>query len=352
MSVESKIKQLLEAKNAQEQLSEEEMDVTADAGVKASTNVKKDTSKSSVAATAGDMTQPMQGSSEKASFDETEEDEKNLGAKFASTVSKDTTLPMSKGDAKTVKTQAMEAVDVKSELNSIFGEDLSEEFRSKATSIFEAAVIARVNVEMEKVTSKLEEQNQAQVEEFMDTMIEKIDSYLNYVVEQWMDENQLAIDSGLKTEITEEFISGMKKLFKESYIDIPEEKYDVLGEMTDKVETLSSELNDSIQENVELVKKFNDLKKQIVFEEQTKDLAATEVEKLKKLVEGVEFDSEDLYKEKISVIKENYFPKSGKTTSVPETQVLVEDSSNEAPIEESGVMTKYVSAISRSIKSR
>ena len=352
MSVESKIKQLLEAKNAQEQLSEEEMDVTADAGVKASTNVKKDTSKSSVAATAGDMTQPMQGSSEKASFDETEEDEKNLGAKFASTVSKDTTLPMSKGDAKTVKTQAMEAVDVKSELNSIFGEDLSEEFRSKATSIFEAAVIARVNVEMEKVTSKLEEQNQAQVEEFMGTMIEKIDSYLNYVVEQWMDENQLAIDSGLKTEITEEFISGMKKLFKESYIDIPEEKYDVLGEMTDKVETLSSELNDSIQENVELVKKFNDLKKQIVFEEQTKDLAATEVEKLKKLVEGVEFDSEDLYKEKISVIKENYFPKSGKTTSVPETQVLVEDSSNEAPIEESGVMTKYVSAISRSIKSR
>ena len=205
---------------------------------------------------------------------------------------------------------------------------------------------------MDKVSSKLEEQNEIHLKEFKDFLVDKVDSYLNYVVENWMEENQIAIESGLKTEITEEFISGMKKLFKESYIDIPEEKYDVLGEMTDKVETLSSELNDSIQENVELVKKFNDLKKQIVFEEQTKDLAATEVEKLKKLVEGVEFDSEDLYKEKISVIKENYFPKSGKTTSVPETQVLVEDSSNEAPIEESGVMTKYVSAISRSIKSR
>jgi hypothetical protein len=351
MSVEAKIKQLLEGKKA-EQLTEEQMDVTADAGVKASANVKKDTSKSSVAAVAGDATAPMQGSSEKATFDDMEEDETNLGAKAAASVSKDTTLPTSKGDAKSVKTQAMEAVDVKSELNSIFGEELSEEFRTKATSIFEAAVIARVNVEMEKVTSKLEEQNQAQIDEFMGSIVEKVDSYLNYVVEQWMEENQVAVDSGLRTEISEEFISGMKKLFKESYIEVPEEKYDVLGDMSDKIDTLSSELNATIQENVELVKKFNDLKKQIVFEEQTKDLAATEAEKLKKLVEGVEFDSEDLYKEKISVIKENYFPKNAKTTPVPETQVLVEDSSNEAPVEEDGVMTKYVSAISRSIKSR
>lgn len=349
MSVEAKIKQLLEGKKA-EQLTEEQMDVTADAGVKASANVKKDTSKSSVAAVAGDATAPMQGSSEKATFDDMEEDETNLGAKAAASVSKDTTLPTSKGDAKSVKTQAMEAVDVKSELSSIFGEELSEEFRTKATSIFEAAVIARVNVEMEKVTSKLEEQNQAQIEEFMGSIVEKVDSYLNYVVEQWMEENQIAIDNGLKTEITEEFIVGLKKLFKENYIEVPEEKYDVLDDLTTKVEEMEEKLNESINDNIEIAKQYVELKKQVIFEEETKNLASTEVEKLSKLIEGVEFDSEDLFREKVSVIKENYFPKEAKKSA---EQTLVEETEAQAPSFEQGdVMSKYAQAISRSAKSR
>lgn len=365
MSVESKIKELLESKKAQKQLSEEgTQDLAAagvaDTGAKASMNAKKDTSKSSQVANAGDTTQPMQGSSQKATFTETDEDEENQGAKAAAPVSKDTTLPTSKGDAKSAKTPAMEEVateeqqtiaevDLKTELASIFGEDISEEFKSKATSIFEAAVIARVNSEMEKVVEKLEEQTAEQLIEYKDTLVEKVDSYLNYVVKQWMEENQLAIDSGLRNEITEEFMSGLQKLFKENYIEIPEEKYDVIDDMDSKITTLESELSKAIDENVTIIKEYTELKKQIIFEESTKDLASTEVEKLKKLVEGVEYESDDLYKEKLSVIKENYFPKVAKTS--PE-KTLIEETGTGKPFDTNDVMSKYVEAISRAKKNR
>jgi hypothetical protein len=283
----------------------------------------------------------------------------NPGAKAAASVSKDTTLPTSKGDAKSAKTPAMEEtesseqtiseVDVKSELAYIFGEDISEEFKSKATSIFEAAVIARVNSEMERVLEKLEEQNANQLVEYKEALVEKVDSYLNYVVEQWMEENQVAVEHGLRNEITEEFMSGLQQLFKENYIEVPEEKYDVIEDMDSKIESLTQELNKTIEESVQLAKDYVELKKQIIFEDSTKDLAATEVEKLQRLIEGVEFDSEDLYKEKVAVIKENYFPKTGKTS--PE-QTLVEETGTGQAFEPTDVMAKYVQAISRAKKSR
>lgn len=356
MSVESKIKELLGSKKP-EQLQEESI---VSAASKAAAATTKDTSKAGVAANAGETTQPMQGSSEKASFDTMDEDEPNLGSKSASKVSKDTTLPTSKGDAKSVKVPAMEEteteeeviqeVDIKSELSSIFGDDLSEEFRTKATSIFEAAVIARVNSEMEKIVEKLEEQNGAQLQEYKETMVEKVDSYLSYVVEQWMEENQIAIDNGLRTEIAEEFMSGLKNLFKESYIEVPEEKYDVLDELSTKVETLEGELNESINDNIELAKQFVELKKKVIFEEETEDLASTEIEKLGKLIEGVEFDSEELFREKVAVIKENYFPKEAKKSA---EQVLAEDTAAAEPIvESSDTMSKYVQTISRAARAR
>ena len=365
MSVESKIKELLESKKAQKQLSEEStQDLAAagvaDTGAKASANAKKDSSKAAAVANAGDTTQPMQGSSQKATFTTTDEDDENQGAKAAAPVSKDTTLPTSKGDAKSAKTPAMEEVateeqetisevDLKTELASIFGEDISEEFKSKATSIFEAAVIARVNSEMEKVVEKLEEQTAEQLIEYKETLVEKVDSYLNYVVKQWMEENQLAIDHGLRNEITEEFMSGLQKLFKENYIEIPEEKYNVIDDMDSKITTLESELSKAIDENVTIIKEYTELKKQIIFEESTKDLASTEVEKLKKLIEGVEYESDDLYKEKLSVIKENYFPKVAKTS--PE-KTLIEETGTGKPFDTSDVMSKYVEAISRAKKNR
>jgi hypothetical protein len=369
MSVENKIKELLDrAGHKQSQLTEESKeDLTtsgiADIGAKAAMNMSRDTSKAGKAANAGDTTQPKQGYSQDASFTEMDEDEPNIGSKSASSVSKDTTLPKSKGDAKSVRTPAMEEeevdgetitedeVDVQSQLNSIFGEELSEEFKTKATSIFEAAVIARVNNEMEKVTAKLEEQNAEQLLEFKETIVEKVDSYLNYVVEQWMEENQLAVESGLRTEIAEEFMSGLKNLFKEHYIEVPEEKYDVLGELQSKTEELEAKLNEAIEGNIAASKELAELKAAKIIEEQTKGLADTEVEKLKKLVEGVDFENEELYREKVGVIKENYFPKAPKNS--PE-KVLVEESAanGNSSFSSNDPMAKYMSAISRSVKTR
>lgn len=370
MSVENKIKQLLSRKSEQ-QLTEESAEKLAEGEIVAAAQTaaaatSKDTSKAAKAATAGDTTQPKQGSSEVPSVSSHDEDDANLGAKAAASVSKDTTLPKSKGDAKSVKTPAMEeeevegeaiteeekeeTIDVSSQLNSIFGEELSEEFKQKATSIFEAAVIARVNDEMDKVTSKLEEQNQLQLDEFKAGLVEKVDSYLNYVVEQWMEENALAVESGLRTEIAEDFISGLKTLFKEHYIEVPEEKYDVLDELQTKAETLEAKLNEAIDQNVAALKELSEVKQAKIFEEETKDLAATEVEKLKKLVEGVDFENEELYREKVSVIKENYFPKAAPKS--PEKVLVEESGTNPAAFETNSVMTKYVQSLSRTVKSR
>jgi hypothetical protein len=204
---------------------------------------------------------------------------------------------------------------------------------------------------MEKVTSKLEEQTATQLVEFKEALVEKVDGYLNYVVEQYMEENKLAVESGLRTEIAEDFIQGMKTLFKEHFIEVPEEKYNVLDELQTKTETLQSELDASITESIELAKELNALKAASILDEQTKDLAATEAEKLKKLVEGVDFDSEDLYREKVSVIKENYFPKTPKQS--PEKMLVEESGTNPtAFIDTNSMMSRYVDTLSRSIKTR
>ena len=359
MSVENKIKQLLERANGIEQLDEASETVVADG--KPTVNTAKDTSKAGQGSGQGDSSMPRQGSSKDADMEEVMDatGKNSASAKASKEVNP---LPM-KGDAKSVKTQAMEEtdedgetieeeiVDIKTQLDSIFGEDLSEEFRTKATSIFEAAVIARVNNEMDAVTSRLEEQTASQLVEFKEALVEKVDGYLNYVVEQYMEENELAIESGLRTEIAEDFIQGMKTLFKEHFIEVPEEKYDVLEEMQSKSEDLQSQLDESITQSIELAKELNALKAAAILDEQTKDLAATEAEKLKKLIEGVDFDSEDLYREKVSVIKENYFPKASKQS--PE-QMLVEESGTNpsAFIDNNSMMSRYVDTLSRTIKTR
>jgi hypothetical protein len=242
-----------------------------------------------------------------------------------------------------------ESVNIKSQLNSIFGEELSEEFRTKATSIFEAAVIARVNNEMESVTARLEEQAQTQLDEHKAGLVEKVDSYLNYVIEQWMEENTLAVENGLRTEIAEDFITGLKSLFKEHYIEVPEEKYDVLEELQNKAEELEAKLNEAVNQIVSTSTELSTLKQSKIFEEQTKDLAATEVEKLKKLVEGVEFEQEELYREKVAVIKENYFPK---TASKSPEKILVEESGTTPSTFDNSTMSKYVQSLSRTVKTR
>jgi len=378
MSVEQKIQELLN-RGSDKQLNEASGDDTTMpmqgssqkasfdsinvGGGKPTVNVGKDNSKSGQNSGTGngDASMPMQGSSKNADSEEVLDSTGKNSA--AAKVSKESNpLPM-KGDAKSVRTQAMEEteedgdtmaeeekIDISSQLNSIFGEDLSEEFRTKATSIFEAAVIARVNNEMEIITTKLEEQTAEQLVEFKEALVEKVDGYLNYVVEQWLEENKLAVETGLRTEIAEDFISGMKDLFKEHYIEVPEEKYNVVEELQSVSAELKSQLDESISINVELSKQLTVATRAQILEEQTKDLAETEADKLKKLVEGVDFESEGLYREKVSVIKENYFPKTAKSS--PEQMLVEESGTNTHAFSDNDPMSKYVSALSRTVNSR
>jgi len=385
MSVEAKIKQLLGRNQTADQLSEaadgeqarprqgSSQDATVQ-DISTSNNVgtpnSRDTSKSGKSANAGDgITRPKQGNSIDPDFEEVED---NVDAnKAAAKTKKDTSMtPKTPGDVTkpsmsaqntnlppdnpepNIRAFAKEDLDISAQIKSIFGEDLSEDFKNKATSIFEAAVIARVNNEMEKVSTKLEEQMTAQLVEYKDTLVEKVDGYLNYIVEQWMEENKIAVDNGLRTEIAEDFISGLKNLFQEHYIEVPEEKYNVMDELQAKVEKLSDDLNEAINTNIEVSKELSEIKRARIFEEQTKDLASTEVEKLQKLVEGIDLESEELYREKVSVIKENYFPRGVKSS--PE-QVLIEESgvnNNAEFADDTSVVSRYAQAISRSVKSR
>lgn len=372
MSVESKIKELLGRVDAKASL--EEADQMGAGSVNKDSSIKP--------ANSGDATNPKQGDSKDATYETREESEENQGAKAASSIKKNDLQAKGPGAAPNFTTVAdlssipqntgvvaKEEEEVTAEegqeqitadaanidLTPIFGEDLSEEFKQKATSIFEAAVIARVNSEMEKVVTSLEEKYAADVADYKEGIVEKIDSYLNYVVENWMKENELALENGLRTEIAEDFMAGLKNLFKEHYIEVPEEKYDVIGELQAKAETLESKLDEAINSNVELNKEVISLKRQAIIEEMSKDLADTESVKLTKLLEGVDFENEDLYREKIAVIKENYFPKNNVSESVKGVQTqqaLVEDVETQQSnfVADDTTVSKYAQALSRSIK--
>ena len=245
------------------------------------------------------------------------------------------------------KIEEENSLSLKEQLSSIFGDDLSEDFRDKATAIFEAAVIARVNDEMESVIEALEEQKQQEMEQIAEGLVDKIDGFMNYVVEQWMEENQLAVSSGIRTEIAEDFIAGLKTLFEESFIDVPDDKVDIVEHLSAQTEELETKLNETLEQNIELSQELTQIKKALVLGEMTGDLADTEAEKLQKLLEGVQYDSEDLFREKVKVIKENYFPKSQKSS--PEEQLLTE----EAPLQQAtDTIAKYAQALSRSVKMR
>ena len=214
------------------------------------------------------------------------------------------------------------------------GEELSEEFKEKASTIFEAAVSAKVISEVNQRVEKLEEDYKKELseakEEFQKSLTEKTDGYLNYVVEEWMKENELAVEKGIRSELVEDFMSGLKNLFTEHYIDIPEEKVDLVDDLFEKVEDLEQKLDESINANVETKQELSKYKKQEALREVTEELADTEKEKLEKLSEGVDYESDEQYKEKLEVIKENYFPKVAETTQ----QLTEEVENNETEIVE------------------
>ena len=211
-------------------------------------------------------------------------------------------------------------VDVSEDVAALVnGEELSEEFKTKAATIFEAAVVTRVKEEVAKLEEQFETKLAEQVESIKEGMVEKVDGYLNYVVEQWMTDNELALENGMKSEILESFVSGMKGLFEQHYIDVPEEKFDILGELQEQVEVVSTKLDEQLAANVELTKKINEMTRASAIAEATDGMADTDVEKFNALAEELSFEDVESFKSKLHTIKENYFGK--KSTKIVESIV-------------------------------
>ena len=248
-------------------------------------------------------------------------------------------------DKKKMKKESFEdrldSLDVSEDVDALTeGHDLSEEFKEKASVIFEAAIKSKLREEVQRMEEEKEEQIKEFVDDYKDELVEKVDKYLNYVVEQWMTENQLAVERGLKGEIAEDFIAGLKGLFEEHYIDVPNEKYDILESQEQQLENLETKLNEEIQRNIELKNQVSQYIRESIFVEVSEDLSATEKEKFGSLVEELEYIDEESFKFKLSALKESYFPR----TKVVSESVDTQDASIEN-VEVSGSMAKYLQAI-------
>ena len=241
------------------------------------------------------------------------------------------------------KKKKMESVDVKKDVDALLeGEDFSDEFITKAETIFEAAVSSRIS----EVKETLEEEKTQAIEEAKEDMVDKIDSYLTYVTEEWKKENQLAIERGLKGEIAEDFITGLKSLFEDHYIDVPNEKYDILEAQTKEIEELKAKVNDLMEQDKSTKNRVGELVRESLISEVSKDLAETEKEKFHSLTADVEFSGEESFKEKLSTLKESYFPSEKKVE-----EVLSEDAESPKTIEaDSDAMAAYTAAINKTHK--
>ena len=224
------------------------------------------------------------------------------------------------------------------------GEELSEDFKKKAATIFEAAVKSKIRPEVERIEEEKTQEVADEMETFKTELAEKVDGYLDYVVGEWMKENELAIERGLKGEIAEDFITGLKSLFEEHYIDVPDEKYDILESQAQKIEELESKLNETMNKLTEKKQSEDSLVREATIKEVSSDLAETQVEKFASLVEDVEFTDKESFEEKLNTLKENYFPKS-----VPTQETLTEENEDGTQeIDISDAMAAYTSAIKRS----
>ena len=242
-------------------------------------------------------------------------------------------------------------ISVKDDMDALVqGEDLSEEFKTKASTIFEAAVSAKVISEVNQRIDELETNYKKEIaeakEDHLSTVTEKVDGYLNYVVEEWMKENELAVEKGIRSELVEDFMTGLKNLFTEHYIDIPEEKVDLVDDLFEKVEELEQKLDESINTNVDVKKELAEYKREETLREVSEDLADTEKEKLGKLAEGIDFEDKSQYSEKLEVIKENYFPKQQSETITEELENTEKEQDSSEP-DVDPIMSKYTSALTR-----
>ena len=232
-------------------------------------------------------------------------------------------------------------------------EDLSEEFKTKAKTIFEAAVASRVKEQITKIEEQYQEDAKETIEEIKEDLTEKVDNYLNYVAESWVEENELAIERGLKSELTEDFINGLKKLFEEHYVEVPEDKFDVVEELAGRLDDTEDKLNEEVAQNISLSQDIEELKREKIISEASQELADSEQERLKELTEDVDYENAEKFQEKVSTLKEAYF-KTGKFEAVSDDTTVA--SSDTDPLSTDEVqnanpsMTGYTAAISKFAK--
>ena len=271
---------------------------------------------------------------------------KDLMATYGMMKKEDGHLPSEKNEE--VVEDYIKSIDVSSDINALVdGEDLSEEFKEKAATIFEAAVKSKTRKELTRITEDQQVAMAIEIDEYKDTLSEKVDQYLDYVVEEWMKENELAIERGLKGEIAEDFISGLKQLFEDHYIDVPDEKYNVLEAQSEKIAELEEQLNGIMEQNIEMKTANSDLVREQVVLEAASELTDTQFEKFKSLTEEIDFKDQDTFREKLDTLKESYFPK------VNSDQTYDNDDdygSAEQDIDTTNAMKAYMSAIGRTEK--
>ena len=277
--------------------------------------------------------------------------DRNASAFFTKSGVYDKSKDMVQGAARAKKLAEEEAyeIDMSEAIEALFsGEDLSEDFKVKAQTIFEAAVNDKINEELAIIEEAYAETLEEQIEQIQEDLSSNVDDYLNYVVEQWVGENEVAIEAGLRSELTEDFISGLRSLFAEHYIDIPEDKISIVEEMGSKVVELEEKLNEEIERNVQLSKYLNESKQYEILVDACDDLTVTQAEKLKSLSEGIEFNTVAEYAHKVNILKENYF-----TGSVSNSNVLdnneVDPDSNKAMLSEDSRMSVYTRTLGKKL---
>ena len=246
------------------------------------------------------------------------------------------------------ETEVVAEYDVDEDVNALLGgEELSEEFKEKAKTIFEAAISAKVAGIKEELEAQYAEKLAEEIEAAKESLAERVDSYLEYVADEWFEENALAIENGLKTEMTESFLTGMKGLFEEHYVNIPEEKYDVLSTMVEKLDEMENKLNEQIKSNIALNQRLAESVADVIFSDVCEGLALSQKEKLASLAENVEFDSEDTYREKLVTLRKSYFPENAGAQR-DESETISESTDTEVtPTSVSPLMEGYLSTLSR-----
>ena len=258
----------------------------------------------------------------------------------------------SSDDEEVIAEDSIDEIDLSDDVKALVSSDadLSEDFKEKAATIFETAVKTRIKEQTKIIEAQYEKKLASETETVKEAMVEKVDSYLNYVVEEWMKENELAVERGIRTEIAEDFITGLKGLFKEHYIDVPEEKYNVLEDLTNQVKELEYKLNEQIEKNVNLSKDVSESNRENLIASVSADLAETEKEKFASMAENVEYDSAEKFQEKLETIKESYFPKTKieETTSGDEVDSVAANIPADAGT--SDAMAAYTAAISKDLK--